>query len=424
MKRAVAVILAAITLLLCGCSNKVEEAQRLLDNGDYKGAIELAEELLESGEDASVANEIKIDAAYGMLESGDYEEALDMADSFSGTGDSTMISVSDDIKIKAVYGLQKDAYNNKQFDKATQYYMQIQDYGLSSNDRDLQVYNPNGFGDTGDKPDEYYLSFKLDAVVQAEQYLCFMKDSYSQELWGSVESYYNSICRLSQRDSLSYGEDDDLNARMSEIVSESENIFNKSRQYILYTHVVNCIEDNDLPGATEAAEALHSDYLGSEEDIAAQELVAKVIEEREAKREEEEALVEERRKAREQELKNTIRVKRVWTSNPDSAGGVELYINFTNMSDKTIKYVRFGVQLYNAVDDVVECKYNDALFGVYYCRDTGPYEKGEGLSGTSWYWGDFYNWDIDHAELVSVEIEYMDGTEIEIDGDDIELVQY
>lgn len=410
MKRVAAIVLTVIILLLCGCSNKVEEAQSLLDSGDYQGAIEVAEEIL-SGDDNeemfSAATNIKIDATYGLLDDGKYEEAMSVADGFlSNDEDEELIATATDIKIKAIYGLQKDAYSNGSLDAATQYYMQMRDYKSDNN------------------PDEYYMSSKLDAVVQAEQYLYFMKDSYSQELWGSVESYYNSICRLSQRDSLSYGEDDDLNARMSEIVSESEDIFNKSRQYILYTHVVNCIEDNDLPGATEAAEALHSDYLGSEEDIAAQELVAEVIEEREAKREEEEALVEERRKAREQELKNTIRVKRVWTSNPDSAGGVELYINFTNMSNKTIKYVTFGIKLYNAVDDVVQCKYDKTITGVYYCRDTGPYEKGEGLSGTSWHWGDFYNWDIDHAELVSIEIEYMDGTEIEIDGDDIELVQY
>ena len=115
-------------------------------------------------------------------------------------------------------------------------------------------------------------------------------------------------------------------------------------------------------------------------------------------------------------------MKRIWVSKPDSAGGVELYFNFTNNSDKVIKYITFGATFYNAVGDVVTCKYKRDV--INYCSDTGPYAKGEGLSGSGWYWGDYYNWDIKSVKLVYLSIEYMDGTEYAFSNDQIEAIQY
>lgn len=123
-----------------------------------------------------------------------------------------------------------------------------------------------------------------------------------------------------------------------------------------------------------------------------------------------------------EQARSIIRVKRIWCSKPDSAGGVELYFNFTNNSEKTIKYVNFGATFYNAVGDVVTCRIKDDT--INYCQETGPYEKGEGLSGSNWYWGKFYSWDISSVKLVYLSIDYMDGSSVTLTDDQIEYVQY
>ena len=59
MKRAIAIIFAVIALLLCGCSNKVEEAKMLFDAGDYQGAIEAADNALDEDADVDLIAEEK-----------------------------------------------------------------------------------------------------------------------------------------------------------------------------------------------------------------------------------------------------------------------------------------------------------------------------------------------------------------------------
>ncbi|MCQ2419874.1 MAG: hypothetical protein MJ118_01930, partial [Clostridia bacterium] len=122
------------------------------------------------------------------------------------------------------------------------------------------------------------------------------------------------------------------------------------------------------------------------------------------------------------EARSIIRVTKVAVSNPDSAGGVELYFNFVNNAPKTIKYVYFGVTFYNAVGDVVTCEYKRDK--INNCYDTGPFETGEGRNGTWWHWGDFYNWEIKSCKLVSSSMEYMDGTTRTFSEDEIGYVQY
>ena len=129
----------------------------------------------------------------------------------------------------------------------------------------------------------------------------------------------------------------------------------------------------------------------------------------------------EREKAIE-EARNIIRVTKVDVSAPDSAGGVELYFNFINNSDKTIKYVYFAVTFYNSVGDEVSGKYNYGT--INRCQDTGPFETGEGRTGTWWHWGDYYNWEIKSVKLVELSIEYMDGTTVTLTKDQVDGVQY
>ena len=123
-----------------------------------------------------------------------------------------------------------------------------------------------------------------------------------------------------------------------------------------------------------------------------------------------------------EEAKKLIRVTKVAVSAPDSAGGVELYFNYINNSDKVIKYVNFSVTFYNAVGDVVKGKYDQST--VNRCYDTGPFKKGEGRTGTWWHWGDFYNWDIASVKLVDLSIEYTDGTTVTLTKDQVAGVQY
>lgn len=54
------------------------------------------------------------------------------------------------------------------------------------------------------------------------------------------------------------------------------------------------------------------------------------------------------------DYRSYIQLLSVTTSEPNSAGGIDLYIKWKNTSEKTVKYAYFTCDLYNAVDDNVE----------------------------------------------------------------------
>ncbi len=122
------------------------------------------------------------------------------------------------------------------------------------------------------------------------------------------------------------------------------------------------------------------------------------------------------------EARSVIRVTKLAVSGHDSVGGVNVYFNFINNSDKVIKYVNFGFTFYNSVGDVVRCEIEKDT--VNRCYKTGPYAKGEGLQDYSWSWGKYYNWDIASVELKSLSVEYTDGTTVSLSSDQLEYVQY
>lgn len=166
----------------------------------------------------------------------------------------------------------------------------------------------------------------------------------------------------------------------------------------------------------EAAQAFNSVPVNDREKVENRAVLTKA-------KETYDALVnEQKRQAEIEDARKLIRVTKVAVSAPDSAGGVELYFNFINESEKTIKYVYFSVTFYNAVGDVVNGQYNYGT--VNYCKDTGPFATGEGRTGTWWHWGDFYNWDIASVKLVDLSIEYTDGTTVTLTKDQVAGVQY
>lgn len=106
------------------------------------------------------------------------------------------------------------------------------------------------------------------------------------------------------------------------------------------------------------------------------------------------------------------------TSKPNSAGGVDLYITWQNKSNKTIKYIYFYAQPYNAVNDPVSCTIRHQ--SIMKCSSTGPYESGDGSAATGMHWDNaWYNNTIKTVKIVQIEIEYMDGTSITLNEEEI-----
>ena len=183
----------------------------------------------------------------------------------------------------------------------------------------------------------------------------------------------------------------------------------------------------------------------------------------ESRRAEESRLAEESRRAEESRLaeesaqniayeaQNSIKIIKLDVSAPNSAGGVDVYIDFYNRSGKTIKYVYYEVQAYNAVDDPVSCEIRGN--SIAKLNFTGPVENGcysnnqaeyeealrerERIENASYdypvevpyvplsntYWDCvWYNYSIKYCKLVSVRIVYMDNTELNLDKNSVSYI--
>jgi len=116
-------------------------------------------------------------------------------------------------------------------------------------------------------------------------------------------------------------------------------------------------------------------------------------------------------------IPSSITIIKYYTSSPNSAGGVDCNIVWKNTSDKTVKYARFTVAPYNAVDDMVASE----IGGDTYKRlkATGPVKPGatDGY-GTTWecIW---YNSTIAYMKITGIELEYMDGSVISTNNTDL-----
>jgi len=104
-----------------------------------------------------------------------------------------------------------------------------------------------------------------------------------------------------------------------------------------------------------------------------------------------------------------ILITRLDRSEPNSAGGVDLKIELNVFSDKTIKYIRFTVDAYNRVKDKVYCEIRRESRRTG--KTTGPYEKGYSSKYPLTWENLFYNNTIDCFKLVTVKIDYLDGSD-------------
>ena len=122
--------------------------------------------------------------------------------------------------------------------------------------------------------------------------------------------------------------------------------------------------------------------------------------------------------------KELIRVKSITTSEPNIAGGVDLDIKWTNMSDKVIKYITFTAYPINAVGDIVKCTIRTQNEGQFKGQQTGPISKGEGNKEGYIYANAWYNNTIVKAILMQIDIEYMDGSTVCLMGENLDEVIY
>ena len=111
--------------------------------------------------------------------------------------------------------------------------------------------------------------------------------------------------------------------------------------------------------------------------------------------------------------KDSIQIIKKYTSEPNTAGGVDLNIIWKNKSKLVIKYARFQVSAINAVNDEVYSEL-DYYNSPNYVKVTGPIKPNQ-VNGYGTYWECvWYNSTIKRCIIRSVELEYMDGTKVEI----------
>ena len=120
-------------------------------------------------------------------------------------------------------------------------------------------------------------------------------------------------------------------------------------------------------------------------------------------------------------LKNTIKIKKAYLSSPNSAGGVDAHLIWKNVSNKTIKYLIWSGYPINAVGDPVSCEVRGTLESGG--KFTGPIKPGT-TYGYDIYWDClWYNYSAKKLVLTGIYIEYMDGSSININKDELKYVR-
>ena len=119
-------------------------------------------------------------------------------------------------------------------------------------------------------------------------------------------------------------------------------------------------------------------------------------------------------------VKKSIQIEGYALQDPNSAGGCDVTIYYRNtLKNKIIKYVVFVCKFYNDVDDEVACEIRG--YRNFRGKDTGPIKYWEYSGGT---WDcPIYNWSTRKMEIIGIEIDYMDGTELNISAEEMKYVK-
>ena len=224
-----------------------------------------------------------------------------------------------------------------------------------------------------------------------------------------VSSLQNEVSSLQNEASSLQNEIEEKNNEIDEFQNGAENLLSQIKYYY---------EQGEYQEAIDIAQILHEKHYGTTEDEEAIQISQHCQDElnniAESEAAEQQAIEEAAKQSEQEKVHEAIRITSLYPSSPNSAGGVDLYINWVNNSDKTIKYVYFSVQAINAVGDPVKCEIRD--YSIANCEDTGPYEKGEGNFGGRYWDCMWYNSTITKVKLTQIQIDYMDGTSVTFDN--------
>ena len=115
---------------------------------------------------------------------------------------------------------------------------------------------------------------------------------------------------------------------------------------------------------------------------------------------------------------NILTIQESKLLSPNTASGCDYRLSFTNMSSKTIKYLYWYGNVYNAVGDKVACEIRDTY--QFSGKDTGPIEAKDYSLGT---WECIiYNWSARIMKLSKISIIYMDGSSKTLSAQEIESI--
>ncbi|MCB2357317.1 hypothetical protein [Clostridium estertheticum] len=120
------------------------------------------------------------------------------------------------------------------------------------------------------------------------------------------------------------------------------------------------------------------------------------------------------------EARGMLRVTSLYPSAPNSAGGVDLNILWTNNSNKVMKYVIFKVVPYNAVGDAQYSDIGDT--STFKAKVTGPINAGETYGDGMLWECAWYNNTITSVKLIGIDITYMDDSTASLDSAQVQYV--
>ncbi len=112
---------------------------------------------------------------------------------------------------------------------------------------------------------------------------------------------------------------------------------------------------------------------------------------------------------------SAIEISKAYVSIPNSAGGVDVFHEIYNATEKEMKYITFTYVPYNPVDDIVSCTVKKK--SEVSCQLAGPFKPGD-VTYVDWknLW---YNPTISSTRIKEIEIEYMDGSTEMLLGEEI-----